>query len=86
MGVIRRCYWRFRHWRWNRGEDRFVREVVRRLGDKDRLYVHPQNGGPATILIAPYDPLPDYNHAHVEGRERYVPGSWKPSRPTTGGQ
>lgn len=62
-----RPYWRVRHWLWARAERRFVTEVVRRLGDLDRLYVHPVEGGPATILITPYDPLPDYNHNHVEG-------------------
>lgn len=54
---------RYRRWR----ERRFVRNVVRYLGDKDRLYIHPVEGGGATILIAPYDPLPKYNHAHIEG-------------------
>ena len=62
-------YWIIRHYFWRRRELRFVRDIQFYLADHDRLYIHPEEGGPATILVTPYDPLPNYNHTHVEGNK-----------------
>jgi hypothetical protein len=68
-------FWTRAYWQ-RRAERRFVAEVLKRLGDKDRLYIHPGPRSGATVVITPYDPLPEYNHAHLEGdsKERW-PGA-----------
>jgi hypothetical protein len=61
-------YWTLRFHIYERQEDRFVQEVVKRLGNHDVLYVHPESAGPATIEIRPIVE-PTMNHTHAEARK-----------------